>query len=257
MSNPLGSSLIITLVAAGIPLCGFFFHKIAERFTVYVLWWAHLFHKKFFDHKPRFKAKAKGGEGTRRQSDAELIYSSVSDVKLLLIFCSLALMSLFASAYIVNHSMKYNWGYEDSVWFVFITITTVGLGDFVPSWREADVFPMNGYVKLLLPMVAGLLVLLGLSFTMGIVQNVGKVFDKEVIKNLDAGEDEGGQDLDRIGAIAEGEEDDDDDDDDDRQTEVEMMDNPLGGGKGKGKGKRKKSPPSAPDRSLGHRDSQI
>ena len=50
---------------------------------------------------------------------------------------------------------------------------------------------------------------------MGIVQNVGKVFDKEVIKNLDAGEDEGGQDLDRpdpnrIGAIAEGEEDDED-----------------------------------------------
>ena len=185
---------------------------------MYVLWWAHLFHKNFLDHTPRFKAKAKGGEGTRRQSNAENVYSSISDVRLLLIFCVLALIFLFASAFVVNHSMNYNWGYNDSIWFVFVPITTVGLGDFVPSWREADVMPMKSYVELLLPLFAGLLVLFGLSFTMGIVQNVGKVFDEEVIEHLDAGEDEGKREFqDRdpdpvsIGVIAEGEGEEEDD----------------------------------------------
>ena len=58
--------------------------------------------------------------------------------------------------------MEKHWEYDSSVWFVFVTYTTIGLGDYVPSWRESDIMPPTGYLELLMPFAAGVLVILGI-----------------------------------------------------------------------------------------------
>ncbi|GMH96800.1 hypothetical protein TrVE_jg14070 [Triparma verrucosa] len=185
-----GGKLATALTSiVGIPLCGFFFHRTAKGVSTYLLWWSHLVHKNVFSYEYRFKPKERGGEGTRRQSDAEQVYSSVSDVKLLTISFCLATFFAVVAAYGIHLSMSSQWSFDNSLWFVFITITTVGLGDFVPSWRDEDIKPVLGLEKLVMPFVCGLFTIIGLSFTMAIIQNVGKVFETQVLGTDDDGED--------------------------------------------------------------------
>ncbi|GMH71106.1 hypothetical protein TrLO_g13263 [Triparma laevis f. longispina] len=189
----------------GIPLCGFFFHRTARSVSTYMLWWTHLVHKNLVSNEYRFKPKERGGEGTRRQSDAEQVYSSVSDVRLLTISFCLVVFFAVVAAYGIHLSMGTQWNFDNSLWFIFITITTIGLGDMVPSWRDEDIKPTMGVEKLVMPFMCGLFTIIGLSFTMAIIQNVGKVFETQVLGTDDdeEGEEEGveGDEGDRRGSV--------------------------------------------------------
>ena len=91
-----------------------------------------------------------------------------------------ALIFLMISAVGVHYSMKQMWGYENAVWFVFITMTTIGLGDFVPSWRESFLSPPATFAAhYITPFFAIILTTARVSFTMAIMQNVGNVFSEE------------------------------------------------------------------------------
>ena len=174
--TPAGKVFTICFSIAGIPLCAFFLYRTAEVMSMCLLWWSHLLHKRFCQ-----KPKQKRPGSIRRKSTADDLVASISDVRMLIIVSIVALVFLMISAVGVHYSMSEMWGYENAVWFVFITMTTIGLGDFVPSWRGTYTSPPDTFAATYVtPFFSIMLTTVGVSFTMAIMQNVGNVFSEEL-----------------------------------------------------------------------------
>ncbi|GMI22896.1 hypothetical protein TrCOL_g9265 [Triparma columacea] len=191
---------LLTMVASvmGIPLAGYFFFVVAEELRAWMLWWSHLTIKRWRALKSRWAASGagagasaspeRGGGGgarvVRRASTASSVIAEVSDFRLLAITSALAFVFMLLASVFVCFSM--GWWYEDSLWFIFVTTTTIGLGDIVPSWRDEMIIPNNSFFNYAMPLVATMFTVVGLSFTMAVVQSAGGVFEKEVVAKLDS-----------------------------------------------------------------------
>ena len=191
---------LLTMVASvmGIPLAGYFFFVVAEELRAWMLWWSHLTIKRWRALKSKWAASGagagasaspeRGGGGgarvVRRASTASSVIAEVSDFRLLAITSALAFVFMLLASVFVCFSM--GWWYEDSLWFIFVTTTTIGLGDIVPSWRDEMIIPNNSFFNYAMPLVATMFTVVGLSFTMAVVQSAGGVFEKEVVAKLDS-----------------------------------------------------------------------
>ncbi|GMI37498.1 hypothetical protein TrRE_jg277, partial [Triparma retinervis] len=179
-----GGGKMLTMLASvvGIPLAGFFFFVVAEELRAWMLWWSHLTIKRWREAKARWRGEdveQRPGR-VRRASTASSVIAEVSDFRLLIITSILAFIFMLLASVFVCFSMGF-W-FEDSLWFIFVTTTTIGFGDIVPSWRDENIIPANSFYNYAMPLFATFFAIVGLSFTMAVVQSVGGVFEKEVAK---------------------------------------------------------------------------
>ena len=208
---------MFTMIASvgGIPLAAFFFVTVAEEIRGWMLWWSHLFIKWW---RREVDDREQNGGTVRRQSTASSVVAEVSDFRLLIITTCLAVIFMFSAGVLTEVSMGGMWGFENSLWFVFVTTTTIGLGDYVPSWRDEEIVPHDNWKALGMPFMACITTIVGLSFTMAVVQSVGGVFEKEVVERLKSQRN--------LGTVEEGGE----EEEEGRESEEFWGRNTLGGG---------------------------
>jgi len=182
-----GKIFIIFSSIFGIPMAGFFFFTVAEEMRGWMLWWSHLTIKWW--HGLRNKNQRQNS--MRRQSTASSLIAEVSDFRLLVITIGLVIFFMFISSALTAYSMRKGWDFYESIWFTFVTFTTIGLGDLVPSWRDELIMPSSPFSNYAMPLMATICTMVGLSFTMAVVQSIGGVFEKEVVAKLSSSAGEG------------------------------------------------------------------
>ncbi len=176
-----GKLVTVFIAITGIPMAGIFFSKTAKGVSTAILWWSHLLHKRFFRKKEQ---KHLHPQRIKRQSTAIDVVARLSEVDLFIILLGLSLSFIAVSAELTNVSMKGKWGYSNSFWFVFVTFTTIGYGDFVPFWYDEELKSPseNPFMLLFVPIVTFLVIVVGLSFFVSLVQSATKIFEKKMEK---------------------------------------------------------------------------
>ncbi len=82
--------------------------------------------------------------------------SAVTNFHLIIIEFILTLLLISSAS--LFFSLNEDWTYSDSCYYSFITITTIGFGDFVPLQRSSKQYPIYYYLFTILFIVTGLLI---------------------------------------------------------------------------------------------------
>ena len=75
----------------------------------------------------------------RERKRQKIKTSNLNEVTLFLCMITLAFLFAILGSLMLSHVFK--WDIHESVWFMFVTMTTIGFGDFFPNWKECMLEP--------------------------------------------------------------------------------------------------------------------
>ncbi|KAI5699835.1 hypothetical protein M8J76_014133 [Diaphorina citri] len=90
---------------------------------------------------------------------------------------TLSILFIFIPAYVFS-SIEPNWSYLDSLYFCFISITTIGLGDYIPGESPQQEF------KSLYKIIVSVYLILSLLFTMFVLKTFHAIPELKIMKIL-------------------------------------------------------------------------
>ena len=143
----------------GIAITGFFLRTVGNELTNFIAYLIKLYERRMFNRE-----------------------TEKLEVKCAIVTCVLLLIMLFLGGMIFTYSER--WGYLDSFYFCFISLTTVGFGDLVPGVDREE---FGAEVNIFIELACLVYYVLGLSIMSGVILSISSVIEEKT-KKFDIGD---------------------------------------------------------------------
>jgi len=201
-----GQGITVLFCIFGIPLTGLLLYRSATRMSKIALWWAHILEKRCNPFESRASKeqrkekeirKAKEKIEMKRMFDRQGLSKSqqkierrrvkrdkhkvtnISDVTLFQIMGLLCFLFGFFGALVCQR--VFQWSLIDSMWFMFVSMTTVGFGDKIPNWRECFLTPPHFHWKAIYLATLIFYIFGGVSCLLTVLQSGGQILFEAII----------------------------------------------------------------------------